>query len=222
MYSGEDDEQRPHRSVNEQKAIRISSTGDLANVDPYDYTVEQVVRVFENVLDYRDLRRFRYHGITGVILLNRASLERLKEDYGIWRLGSRSRILSLVGVLRYNSKRFRQFECGLPADVEAQPTTPQTSVSRTVTARTDAPRAISLPGNPVTRPPVKYSPFPPLRLWERDYPLVITNPIRRDDGRPFWVDDSGAIFEPECWKCDDGITRRGKIMPSIVVKMFSC
>ncbi|KAI5845494.1 hypothetical protein BZA05DRAFT_407824 [Tricharina praecox] len=206
-------------SAAEQQAIRTSRSGDLAAVDPYDYTCDHVLRVFEGVLDSKDLQCIRHHEITGATLLRHASFAQLKEDYGIFRMGSRTKILLVSEQLRRDSKHCWELSYargGIQEEEYSPTTTPQTTFPRAATppayrATATPETAAACPRAKASTPVRRFSPFPPLRLWARDYPLVITNPIRRDDGRPFWADSTGTIFEPEVWKCDDGIARRGSV-----------
>jgi hypothetical protein len=85
------------------------ANGDLrsGDVDPYHFTVEQVIRKLGSFLEQDDRDSFRRNGVTGRVLLNYASFRSLYNELGVKPLDSRDEIMQIVSDLRLESETYQ-------------------------------------------------------------------------------------------------------------------
>ncbi|KAI5854681.1 hypothetical protein BZA05DRAFT_247564 [Tricharina praecox] len=83
---------------------------DSFDVDPVDWTTEQVISVLSEHLRGEDKATLRAHDVDGRTLLFTVTLENLKTDLGITSLNPRGRIMEIVTQLKRRSYKFSQYE----------------------------------------------------------------------------------------------------------------
>lgn len=90
----------------------------LEDVDPFDYSVQDVILVLGDLLTAQDAESLRSNDVDGCVLLKTASHETLKKELDIVSLGRRVRIMTIVCALRRKSKAFTEYASSLAQDAD--------------------------------------------------------------------------------------------------------
>jgi hypothetical protein len=82
---------------------------EIDNVDPFNYSIEQTILVLSPYLEDNHVQSFRFHEVTGRVLLNKVNYSILENKLGVIPLGRQEGIMSLVQNLRGRSKAYQNY-----------------------------------------------------------------------------------------------------------------
>jgi hypothetical protein len=82
---------------------------ELDNVDPFNYSIEQTILALSPYLDENHAQSFRFHEVTGRVLLNKVNYSILEHKLGVIPLGRQEGIMGLVRNLRARSIAYQKY-----------------------------------------------------------------------------------------------------------------